>query len=162
MSKVIVPASLKHPLFFPAETVIVPRSASLETPPYFIYELQENEVPWENPSLYLKMVDEAYQSLQPLIETTFKEQDQAVHSMMKASLALFFMSLFWSNHKPVVLNGWEEKVALFNIKPLNVEERLSFILARPFSYQAYRQIEALMIEQQKQLAKHNLRRNHKK
>ncbi|MGM7635348.1 YpoC family protein [Bacillus sp. Hm123] len=156
MIEIVVPDSLKHPLFFQEETVKLVTPSSLMNAPYFIYELQGKETPWENPSCGLKMVQEAYQSRQALIEICFKEEGAEVEPLMKAVIALFFMSLFWGNHEPVVLNGWKEKAALFNVKPLNVEDRLSFVLARPFSYQAYRQIDTLMTEQQKQFAKHSL------
>ncbi|WP_100402486.1 YpoC family protein [Bacillus sp. FJAT-42315] len=162
MIEMVVPNSLKHPLFFQEEMVTLVPSSSLVIPPYFIYELQGKETPWRNPSYGLQMVQEAYQSMQPLIERSFKEKETEVDPLMKTVIALFFMSLFWSNHDPVVLNGWKEKVAVFNVKPLNVEERLSFVLARPFSYQAYRQIDTLMTEQQKQFAKHSLRNNDQK
>ncbi|WP_338749606.1 YpoC family protein [Bacillus sp. FJAT-52991] len=162
MAKVVVPSSLKHDLFFQEETVTLAGQPSLVASPYFIYELQGNEAPWENPSFYLKTVQDTYQFIQPVIEMKFKEKDKEIEQMMKAVIALFFMSLFWSNHEPVVLNDWKEKVAAFEVKPLNAEERLSFVLARPFSYQAYRQMDALMTEQQKQFAKHSLLSNHKK
>ncbi|OZI11699.1 hypothetical protein CEW92_10385 [Bacillaceae bacterium SAS-127] len=162
MIEVVLPNSLKHPLFFQEEVITLVSSLSLVTPPHFIYELQGEETPWRNPSYGLQMVQEAYQSMQPLIERSFKEKEAEIDSLMKTVLALFFMSLFWSNYDPVVLNGWKEKVAAFHIKPLNVEERLSFVLARPFSYQAYRQIDTLMTEQQKQFAKHSLLNNDQK
>lgn len=162
MIEMAVPDSLKHPLFFQEEMVTLDPSPSLVTHPYFIYELQGKETSWRNPSCGLKMVQEAYQSMQPLIERSFKEKEAEIDPLMKTVIALFFMSLFWSNHHPVVLNGWKEKVAVFNVKSLNVEERLAFVLARPFSYQAYRQIDTLMTEQQKQFAKYSLLNNDQK
>ncbi|MGG3469615.1 YpoC family protein [Neobacillus pocheonensis] len=42
------------------------------------------------------------------------------------------------------------------VKPVNIEERLAFIMNRPNLYHSYRQLIELMIEQEKQFVKWNV------
>ncbi|MFK4997781.1 YpoC family protein [Bacillus sp. N9] len=45
-----------------------------------------------------------------------------------------------------------KKIKLLQVTPYNLLDRLDFILHRPFSYQAFKQLQELMLEQQKHYA----------
>nr|WP_263325938.1 hypothetical protein [Neobacillus sp. Marseille-Q6967] len=71
---------------------------------------------------------------------------------MKRGIVLFIQFLFWTNDHPVKKN---EPIQLsgLEIKPVNLDERLSFILSRPNLFHSYRQLSELMMEQEKLYAK---------
>ncbi|WP_100331385.1 YpoC family protein [Bacillus xiapuensis] len=162
MAVVPVPPHLQHPLFFQAESVFVPNQLSVADEPYFIYELTGIDKPWLKADRYVKMLDQEWRKLKKQLDRAFQMRDSCTFSSpMKALLALLWMNLYWSNGSPVMLNNWPDRVQSLAIKPINAAERLSFVMNRPFSYQAYVQINELISEQQKQLAKYQLMQ-HKK
>ncbi|HEY4553595.1 MAG TPA: hypothetical protein VIG80_10400, partial [Bacillaceae bacterium] len=67
----------------------------------------------------------------------------------KEGIALFLQYLFWSNGQPVCLNPLEEALCGLSCKPFNAAERISFLLDRPDSFQAFKQLSGLFLEQRK-------------
>ncbi|MBM7647957.1 hypothetical protein JOC78_000897 [Bacillus ectoiniformans] len=155
--QVPVPLSLQHSLFFNQETAKIPANSSLMEEPYFLYELQVIKgQPWNDREEGLKALDKWWEKIKPELEEKFQARDPLAKHQMKAAIALFFMSLFWLNGEPVQLNDWKSKIFTLSIKPVNVADRLDFIMQRPYSYQAFVQIGELMTEQKKQWAKYNI------
>ncbi|WP_409288906.1 YpoC family protein [Peribacillus sp. SCS-37] len=68
---------------------------------------------------------------------------------MPTGLSLLFSCLFWMHSKPVTIQGWEEKLISFSALPINAAERIQFIMMRPYSYHAYKQLDSLFIETEK-------------
>ena len=48
------------------------------------------------------------------------------------------------------------QLTLLEMKPVNLEERLGFIISRPTLFHSYRQLTELMVEQEKLYAKKNI------
>ena len=74
---------------------------------------------------------------------------------MKKGIGLFIQILFWSNDITVKLIEpfpWDELV----FKPINLEERLGFIISRPQLFHSFRQLSELILEQEKLFAKNNI------
>lgn len=152
-----VPESLKHPLFFPSEEVVLPDYPSVSAEPFFIYEFSsETEQPWLHEEHGMPLIAAEWSRLKVRLEEKFQQRDRKVHDEMKAAIALFFMELFWSNKLPVQLNGWQQEVKKLDVKPVNIGERLGFVLKRPYSYHSYVQLSELMAEQKKQAAIYKL------
>jgi hypothetical protein len=87
------------------------------------------------------------------LESFYRKRDQKnTTEGMKRGLAIFIQFLFWSNEEPIQRT---KHITLNNliIKPVNLEERLSFVIARPNLFHSYRQLSELMIEQEKLYAK---------
>ena len=72
---------------------------------------------------------------------------------MKKGIVLFLSILFWSNKTSVHLDNLEEEIRELAYKPVNADERISYILNRPNTYPAYMQLKSLMDEQKKMVAK---------
>jgi hypothetical protein len=90
------------------------------------------------------------------LEKLFLNRDQKnVSDMMKKGIELFVQFLFWSNDKS---GSQIEPIPFqrFDFKPVNMEERLGFIISRPNLYHSYRQLSELMVEQEKLYAKRSL------
>lgn len=158
MRSVDIPSSLRHPFFFEEKAVDWPEQPQLGHPPFFIYEIMDGEQPWLKEDKGQAYIKQEWAKVQTVLEGKFRERNGDIKNEMRAAIALFFMKLFWSNGSPVQAVNWEHLVQRLAIKPVNVEERLGFVLRRPFAYHAYVQISELMTEQTKQLAKYQAMR----
>jgi hypothetical protein len=83
------------------------------------------------------------------LEALFRERKQQnIKPLMDQGISLFIQFLSMSNgypelvDKPFIPNQYE-------FKPVNVEERLGFIMSRPALFHSYRQLSELMVEQEK-------------
>jgi hypothetical protein len=109
------------------------------------------------------LVDDPHEAIKQLLiewgtvkyqlETLYKNRDQKnTLEGMEKGISLFIQFLYWSNDRQIL--GKESiPVVDLEIKPVNVEERLKFIISRPNLFHSYRQLGELMIEQQKLYAK---------
>ena len=77
-----------------------------------------------------------------------RESEKAL-PLMENAICLFEQFLFLSNN----LNQDLYCIKDCKIKPVNVEERLSFIVSRPKLFHSYKQLAELFAEQEKQFAK---------
>jgi len=75
-----------------------------------------------------------------------KLKDGKTDQSMIKGISLLFLMLFWVNRRPVNVAEWKGRLPELEIKPLNVEERLSFIIKKPGAYFSYIQLEELFIE----------------
>jgi hypothetical protein len=90
------------------------------------------------------------------LEALFRERDyKNAKVLIEKGINLFIQFLSWSNELPVLL---EETINFnqFEYKPVNVEERISFIMSRPNLYHSYRQLTELMVEQEKLFVKRSI------
>ncbi|MEH7250439.1 YpoC family protein [Neobacillus niacini] len=88
------------------------------------------------------------------LENLFRNRDQktTLHGMNKG-IGLYIQFLFLSNDRQVHdLESFDTLV----IKPVNLEERLGFIINRPNLFHSYRQLSELILEQEKLYAKKNI------
>jgi hypothetical protein len=106
----------------------------------------------ENISLLLAKWD----GVRPELETLYRNRDQqSTLQLMKKGIIYFIQFLYCSNDRqvnskePIPLNHLE-------IKPVNLEERLTYILSRPSLFHSYRQLSELFTEQEKLFAKKNI------
>lgn len=100
-----------------------------------------------------KEILEEWGELQQSLHNLFKERNkELVKEPMQRGIALFIEFLQWVNGNPV---GKEHAMNYeqLRIKPVNIEERLSYILTRPNAYPSYMQLIELMKELEKQYEK---------
>jgi hypothetical protein len=90
------------------------------------------------------------------LETLYRNRDQkSTLQGMKKGIGLFIQFLYLSNDRQV--NSKESSsINQLEITPVNLEERLAYILSRPNLFHSYRQLSELMTEQAKQYAKKNI------
>lgn len=126
----------------------------------FLYELgyysgMKGLRPWETPEDGIPLLLEEWKNKEIQLEELFSDRKTAAAiEPMKHSIALFVEMLFWTNKVPVrfPLIYIDE----LTIKPVNVKERLEFIIAKPQLYHSYVQLSELMIEQEKHFIKQQL------
>ncbi|WP_052948746.1 YpoC family protein [Mesobacillus campisalis] len=116
----------------------------------------EKEVhPWEKPEKYIPMLLNEWEKLKEEIGQGHSVRDSIKASgAMEQGIDLFLKFVYWSNRMPVSLPL--ENLKTLGAKPVNVEERLKFIMGRPGLYHSYIQLSELMNEQHKQFARSTL------
>ncbi len=161
-----VPRELNHSFFFTTEFLKVEDQIAVgfdSTRYPFIYEIGfyngiEMSRPWENPESSIQLLLAKWRELRHQLETLFASREfSAAMVPMKRSIAIFVEMLFWTNNKPVHFPL--ENVRELNFKPVNVQERLEFIISRPILYHSFVQLSELMNEQEKQFTKMLLLKN---
>jgi len=164
-----VPSAYQHRLFFSSNqikfTQIEGFEEAMETIP-FIYELTSLELgiegikkPWEDkghtviPKL-LKLWEEKQKVLNLLFEERKRKETK---EPMMWSIVIFLNFLFWSNGQNVSgLTNLQESVHSIPFKPINVVERLGFIIENPGQYHSFIQLSELFTEYKKQYYKQKL------
>ncbi|WP_052353770.1 YpoC family protein [Neobacillus jeddahensis] len=94
-----------------------------------------------------------WEGIKAQIEPLFRERDHNnVKEWMEKGISIFKQFLCFTNEETP---SQSEQIPYhqFHFKPVNIEERLSFIISRPNLYHSYRQLSELMVEQQKQFVK---------
>lgn len=121
----------------------------------FLEEL-DLEVPAETENEVISFLLAEWNLLKTELETLYRNRDQLTTLQgMKKGIGLFIHFLYWSNDRQVKLNELEP-LGSIEMKPVNLEERLGFIIRRPNLFHSYRQLSELVTEQEKLLAKKNI------
>lgn len=116
--------------------------------------------PWEDRNKHLPILLEHWKKTEPSITKFFQDRDRigAMKPMVKMT-KLFLAFLFWTNNHPVPnLKNVVTSIHELNIKPVNVEERISYILSTPNHHHAFTQLKELFIELQKKYAVSKLKK----
>jgi hypothetical protein len=121
----------------------------------FLEEL-DLEVPAETENEVISFLLAEWNILKTELETLYRNRDQQTTLQgMKKGIGLFIHFLYWSNDRQVKLNELEP-LGSIEMKPVNLDERLGFIIRRPNLFHSYRQLSELVTEQEKLLAKKNI------
>lgn len=125
----------------------------------FILDQLDDVAPWENPNVYLPTVfSSAQQKLQQAKECFQQRNKTEASKPLLFSLALFLDALFWMNHQPFIsLNDLSETISSLQWKPINVIERVDFILQKPTLFHSSIQLEQLLDELIKVNAKRKIK-----
>jgi hypothetical protein len=90
------------------------------------------------------------------LEALFRDRDyESAKVLMEKGILMFIQFLSWSNELPATRDE-PFNANKFEFKPVNVEERLGFIMSRPNLYHSYRQLLELMVEQEKLYSKRSI------
>ncbi len=163
---VAVPSELIHPVFFPAGKISWDRNdeKTLNVSAPFIYEAayyagMASLKPWNDPKSSIPALLEEWGKLKGPLEELFSQRKKArAEGMMRQAAALFIEFLFWANGKPARLSPripYEE----LEYAPVNIAERLEFIIARLNLYHSSVQLTELFKEMEKINAKLSVLRN---
>lgn len=97
-----------------------------------------------------------WKDIKDQLEILFRERDQQnAKKLMDQGINLFIQFISLSNGFPASLDK-PFTPNQYDFKPVNVEERLGFIMYRPALYHSYRQLSELMVEQEKLYVKINI------
>jgi hypothetical protein len=94
-----------------------------------------------------------WESIKVQLEQLFRNRDQKdTKKWMEKGIDLFIQFLYCTNDETYTTTN-NIPYSKFHLKPVNIDERLVFIMSRPALYHSYRQLSELMVEQEKQYAK---------
>lgn len=155
-----VPKELSHRYFFPQKEVTIEQknlqSFTLEEPFLYDFAYYVNLTaihPWENIDNYMEETLKEWAQTKESLQELFKLRDKKiVQEPMKKGIAIFIQLLHWVNGVPVKLYPSVDYSEL-KISTVNIEERLSYILSRPYAFPSYMQLVEMMKELQKQYEK---------
>jgi hypothetical protein len=160
--ELLVSNELAHPFFFSQKKVLAKKPAiSFSLSENFIYEIFyynkiETFKPWSNAEEIIPVLLNEWQTVKDELNALHHErQSNKIVQSMKKGIGLFIQLLFWSNGKPVQLNE-PFSFSELDYKPVNIHERLEFIISRPKLFHSFIQLSELMIEQEKHYVKKNI------
>ncbi|GGE56585.1 YpoC family protein [Priestia taiwanensis] len=158
MSQIInIPITFKHVPFYVGEHVLLYKVENgITDNPYFLYDIayiEEVELlrPWENRFVHIQEIIESWKETIEEVAELFKNRNRkGARPFMVRYIAHFVSSIFWLNERYVagiddILISMKE----LPIKPLNIEERLQFILESPDHYHSFVQLRELYEEFEK-------------
>ncbi|GAE25032.1 hypothetical protein JCM9140_1002 [Halalkalibacter wakoensis JCM 9140] len=121
----------------------------------FYYDITMEKRPWEEKDVFVPMLFACWDKERPILEQYYKDRNPlAAKEKMNSMLALLIDALFWLNGRQVTnLTGLTSSVQSLLYKPVNVEERLEFILLQAGKYHSYVQLKSLFIEVRKLYAR---------
>ncbi|CAM3979096.1 YpoC family protein [Lederbergia lenta] len=141
-----LPDQLQHPLFNEAQLKLFSEEIGY-------YTRDKTKVyPWQQMDQNITGLLFQWEQLNGVLEKQFKVNKNGEKNMMLGAIAIFLQLLFWTNGEPVNLKQLEGKLTNFQIKPFNIYDRLIFIFSRPTSFHTFKQLQELMLEQQKKFA----------
>ncbi len=121
---------------------------------YFYYKDKELYRPWDDFLNVREQIGDEWAENVRQLEVLFSNREKnAIKPYMLKGIVLYLSLLYWSNQVPVNLRDFPVSLKELKGKPVNVEERLPFILARPYFYPSFMQLKSLMEEQIKIAAK---------
>lgn len=106
--------------------------------------------PWEDANHSVLQLIHEWKQLHVRLADLFEKRDRLnVHKPMKQGIALFIQCLFWLNDIPVAFVEQRINDEQLKWKPINIKERLAFILQQPTFYHSFVQLNELMAELEK-------------
>jgi hypothetical protein len=155
-----LPHQVLHPLFFMKtdEKVTVDRFKTDPLDPIFSYEilyyhkLLDTSLPWETTRLIKEAEEDWHEIKGKLIDAFTLRSGDEIDSLMRKAIACFLMYLSWTNGKPANPATWESELVKMEVKPVNAEERMAFVLKQPSLFHSYKQLDQLFSEQMKHYA----------
>ena len=156
-----LPIELDNPFFFTDKIIKVEKNPSGLGTENFIYEAffyngMSSFKPWEKQAILIPEVLEEWEKVREQLSELFQNRSQnKILNVMKKGIGLFLQFLFWSNDRPVSLIKPIPSEPL-DCKPVNLEERIAFIISRPILFHSFRQLSELMVEQEKAYVKKNI------
>lgn len=156
-----IPKELQHSFFFSVNEKLIVDQTSLTnmniTIPFLyeaaFYSKVEAFKPWEKQEECIPILLKEWEAIKPQLEGYFSRRDiKQVEKPMKLGISLLIEFVYWTNELPV---NFSKVILQKNIKimPVNLEERLSFILAKPTLHHSFIQLNELMLEMEKQYEK---------
>ncbi|TYS68435.1 hypothetical protein FZC76_11950 [Sutcliffiella horikoshii] len=151
-----IPESFLHPHFYSNQDSISIKIFSLadiiEVPFKFdiAYYLgvAPDQLPWEMTSDSIPHILTSWKEKEILLNSLHEVRDRKeARKQIVLPIAWFLQLLFWMNGQPVRgLTDWKIEVCRLKWKPINVDERLEFVIKKPEMYHSFIQLQQLYTE----------------
>lgn len=116
----------------------------------FIQFINDCSISIDVENVTFESILEQWETQKGIIEELFKKRDsEKAMDLMLIGIKLYFLALFHANQRELSKNSiihWQEQITDFSVKPLNLEERLAYIVNNPNHYHSYFQLKQLFNE----------------
>lgn len=108
-------------------------------------------LPWEKTSDSIPLILNRWKEKEGHLNSLHEVRDRkGAKEQIILPIAWFLQMLFWINGQPVRgLIDWKKEVDKLKWKPMNVDERLEFVIKKPEMYHAFIQLQQLYTESAK-------------
>lgn len=154
-----VPDGFLHPHFYSKQDSISINNFRLEDTIEipFKYDIAyyqgaaPHQLPWENTSDSIPLILNKWKEKEGHLNSLHEIRDRMeAREQIILPIAWFLQLLFWMNGQPVrSLTDWKKEVSKLKWKPINVDERLEFVIKKPEMYHAFIQLQQLYTEDRK-------------
>lgn len=112
---------------------------------------EPNRKPWFDSNTYVPVLFVKWKEARDRLSELYSKRDRnAAKPLMVQMVAQLIQAIYWMNHVPVTtLEQLEHHINHLDYKPINISERLSFILRDPGHFHSYNQLKALFEETEK-------------
>ncbi|MEA3319070.1 MAG: hypothetical protein U9Q88_03500 [Bacillota bacterium] len=151
-----IPESFLHPHFYSNQDSISIKTFDskdiIEVPFKFdiAYYLgvAPDQLPWEMPSDSIPHILTSWKKKEILLNSLHEVRNRKeAREQILLPIAWFLQLLFWMNAQPVRgLFDWKKEVERLKWKPINVDERLEFVIKKPEMYHSFIQLQQLYTE----------------
>lgn len=153
------PTAFVHPLYYAeSEEVETGRfnwQSSLTVP--FKYDiayalgLAPSNLPWEHHTETVPLLFQLWKEKEVKLNTLHDKRERSdVKVHVIGGIALLLQAIFWMNQVPVrSLADWEKEISQLPEIPVNIEERLDFVMKKPELYHSFIQLQQLFTESSK-------------
>ncbi len=151
-----IPEAFVHPYFYSQQDSIQTTHFDMEdiiTAP-FKYDIAyylgaaPYSLPWENTSDSIPLILMSWKAKESFLNSLHDKRDRkAAKGEMIPAIAWYLQMQFWMNGQPVrSVNDWKRDVQSLKWKPMNVDERLDFIIKKPELFHSFIQLQQLFTE----------------
>ncbi|CAG9622616.1 YpoC family protein [Sutcliffiella rhizosphaerae] len=154
-----VPDGFLHPYFYSKGDLLESHAFSLQDLLEFPFKYDiayylgaaPDRLPWENNNESIPFLLLIWKTNENTLNFLHEKRDRTkTKATMISSIAIYLQLLFWMNEQPVrSINDWTRDSNLFKWKPVNIEERLDFVIKRPELYHSFIQLQQLYSESTK-------------
>ncbi|KOP83206.1 hypothetical protein LIS82_18010 [Cytobacillus solani] len=157
-----IPNELNNPFFFSANERMTVEKSQLQNMVLnipFLYEAAfyaniEALKPWQSHENSIPLIKSEWDTEKNKLEQIFTKRNYKDAIVpMKKGIGLFLQFVYWANDQPVHF-GMPLSSKSLKVQPVNLEERIGFIIQRPALYHSFIQLNELLIEMEKQYVKH--------
>lgn len=106
------------------------------------------QLPWENTSDSIPLILMSWKAKEVKLNALHEKRDRrAAREEVIPAIAWYLQMQFWMNGQPVrSLNEWKRELGSLKWKPMNVDERLDFVMKKPELYHSFIQLQQLFTE----------------
>ncbi|KPB06631.1 YpoC family protein [Bacillus sp. CHD6a] len=154
-----IPESFLHPHFYSNQDNISIKTYDLKdiiAVPFkfdiaYYMGAAPDQLPWEMTSDSIPDILTSWREKEILLNSLHETRDRKeARKQILLPIAWYLQLLFWMNGQPVRgLTGWKKEVGRLQWKPVNVEERLEFVIKKPEMYHSFIQLQQLYTESAK-------------
>ncbi|MGM0834974.1 MAG: YpoC family protein [Bacillota bacterium] len=154
-----VPTAFAHPLYYSESQEIESGRFDWEnslTVPFkydmaYALGLAPSNLPWEHQSQTVPLLFHLWKEIEAKLNMLHEKRERSdVKAHVVGGIALLLQAIFWMNKLPVrSLADWEKEILQLHVIPVNIVERLDFVMKKPEMYHAFIQLQQLFTESSK-------------